>query len=192
MGVFSVIPQDTFDAIQLDAGVILTKFDPQAPKAPEDADILTATSGGVNVTCTPTYSDFGEDVDNVPLNMMEFKHLDSWECKISSTCLGSSSKLIKYCLGAADTTENKTAPRRDVKQTDFQTLWWVGDKANGGFIAIKVMNALSTGGFSLQTGKNAKGQVTFEITGHVSLSAQGVVPMEFYSIDTAVASANGA
>jgi uncharacterized protein YjdB len=45
------------------------------------------------------------------------------------------------------------------------------------------MNALSTGGFSLQTSKNGKGQISIEITGHVSINAQDVVPMEFYSID---------
>jgi hypothetical protein len=45
------------------------------------------------------------------------------------------------------------------------------------------MNALSTAGFSLQTTKNGKGQVALTITGHVSINAQSVVPMEFYSAD---------
>lgn len=44
------------------------------------------------------------------------------------------------------------------------------------------MNALSTGGFSLQTTKNGKGQISLEITGHVSIEAQSVMPMEFYSV----------
>ena len=45
------------------------------------------------------------------------------------------------------------------------------------------MNALSTTGFSLQTTKNGKGQVSLEITGHVSIHDQETVPMVFYSID---------
>jgi hypothetical protein len=45
------------------------------------------------------------------------------------------------------------------------------------------MNALSTSGFTLQTTKNGKGTVSLEITGHVSINAQDVVPMEFYSSD---------
>jgi hypothetical protein len=48
-------------------------------------------------------------------------------------------------------------------------------------VAIRLMNALSTGGFSLQTTKNGKGQISLEMTGHVSAKAQDVMPMEFYS-----------
>lgn len=186
MGKFTVIPQDAFDALQMDAGVLLKTFDPTDPDAPDDEDIICATTGGINPSCVPTYSDFGEDVDNVPNNMKEFKHLDGWECKISTTGLGTSPELIKLALGAADidgTNTSKIVPRRDLEQTDFSDIWWVGDRADGGCVAIQLKNALSTGGFSLQTTKNGKGQVAIELTGHVSIAAQNVVPMVFYSID---------
>lgn len=185
MGRFTVIPQSAFDELQLDAGVLLSSFDPANPQIANNA-IICATTGGINPSCVPTYSDFAEDVDNAPVNLKEFKHLDGWECKISTTALGTSPALIKLALGAADipgTNSAKIVPRRDLSQSDFRDLWWVGDKANGGFVAIRLINALSTGGFSLQTTKNGKGQVSLEITGHVSLSAQSVVPMEFYSSD---------
>ena len=184
-GRFTKIPQNAFDALQLDAGMLLKRFDPASPEV-LDADIICATTGGINPTCIPTFSDFGDDVDNVPQNMKEFKHLDGWECKISTTGLGTSTELIQMALGCADVDgvdTTKVIPRAKLNQTDFKDIWWVGDKANGGFVAIRLMNALSTGGFSLQTGKNAKGQVTIEITGHVSINAQNVVPMEFYSSD---------
>ena len=183
---FTKIPQNTFDVLQVDAGMLLKTFDPANPAAPADADIICATTGGINPVCTPTYSDWGEDVDNVPLNMLELKHLDGWECRISTTALGTSPEMIKLSLGAADidgTNTSKIVPRAELRNTDFADLWWVGDKAGGGFVAIRLMNALSTGGFSLQTAKNAKGQVALEITGHVSINAQDVVPMEFYSVD---------
>ena len=51
---------------------------------------------------------------------------------------------------------------------------------NGGFIAIHMMNALSTGGFQIQTADKAKGQFAFEYTAHYSMSAQGTVPFEVY------------
>ena len=184
-GRFTQIPENTFDALQLDAGMLLKRFNPAAPNVQDD-DIICATTGGINPVCQPTYSDFGEDVDNVPNNMMEFKHLDGWDCSISTTGLGTSAELIKMALGAADidlTDTGKIIPRQQVALTDFTDIWWVGDKANGGFVAIRLMNALSTAGFSLQTTKNGKGQVALTITGHVSISAQSVVPMEFYSYD---------
>ena len=71
----------------------------------------------------------------------------------------------------------------DLSQDDFTDIWWVGDRADGGFVAIQLKNALSTGGFSLQTTKNGKGQVSVEITGHVSIDAQKEVPMVFYSVE---------
>ena len=182
MGMFTVIPQDTFDNLQTDAGVLLKTFNPAQPAAPADADIITATTGGINVVCEPTYSDFGEDIDNVPNNMKELKHLDGWNCTLSTTALGTSPDLIKLALGAADIDgTTKIVPRADLEQTDFADLWWVGDKADGGLVAVQILNALSTGGFNLQTTKNGKGEISLELTGHVSINAQTVVPMVFYS-----------
>ena len=133
MGAFTVIPQDTFEQIQLDAGVLLTTFDPSGPAVADNA-IVCPTTGGINVSCVPTYSDLGEDVDNCPVNMKELKHLDSWACTMSTTSLGTSPESIKLALGAADVTGNTIIPRRDLKQTDFKDLWWVGDRADGGFV----------------------------------------------------------
>lgn len=186
MGKFTTIPKNTFDEIQMDAGMLLTNFDPANPAAPADADILCATTGGVNITCVPTYSDWGEDVDNVPNNMKELKHLDGWDCGMSFSSISAGGNSIHYALGAADvttlegTTTSVIKPRRDLEQTDFRDLWWVGDKANGGMVAVKLKNALSTGGFTLQTTKNGKGQISLELTGHVSMAAQKDMPMEFY------------
>lgn len=183
MGTFTVIPQSTFEDMQLDAGILLKSFDPAQP-AVVDANIITATTGGIQITCQPTFSDLGEDVDNVPNNMKELKHLDSWDCSLSTTALGTSPELIKMTLGCADidgTDATKIVPRAELKQTDFSDIWWVGDKADGGFVAVQILNALSTDGFSLQTSKNGKGQTSLTITGHVSINAQDVVPMVFYS-----------
>lgn len=189
MGTFTVIPQDTFESMQLDAGVLLKNFDPSDVKAPADEDIICATTGGINPVCQPTFSDLGEDVDNVPVNMKELKHLDSWACSLSTTSLGTSPELIRLALGCADvdsTNRAKIVPRADLKQSDFaSSIWWVGDRADGGCVAIQLKNALSTGGFSLQTTKNGKGQTSITIEGHVSITAQKEVPMVFYSIDPA-------
>ena len=186
MGMFTVIPQSTFEEMQLDAGVLLKTFNPASPAAPADADIICATTGGITASCVPTFSDLGEDVDNCPVNMMELKHLDSWECTLGFTSLGVSPENIQLALGCADidgTDTTKVIPRRSLEQTDFKDLWWVGDRADGGFVAIKLLNALSTGGFALTTSKAGKGQVAVTLTGHVSIDAQDVVPMVFYSAE---------
>lgn len=184
MAKYTRIPENTFSNLQTDAGILLYTFDTTGATEVKDADIICATTGGITASCVPTYSDYGEDVDNCPNNMKELKHLDSWECKLGFTALGVSPEAIKLALGAADidaTDASKIIPRRNLSQSDFKDIWWVGDRADGGFVAVKLINALSTSGFSLQTTKNGKGQVTVELTGHVSINAQDRMPMEFYS-----------
>lgn len=184
MGKFTVIPKDTFDALQLDAGVLLRNFEPATAAAPKDEDIICATTGGIKIDCIPAYSDMGEDVDNCPVNMLELKKLDGWDCRMGFTSLGTSAAGIRLALGAADidAASSKITPRRNLDyEKDFSDVWWVGDKADGGMVAVCLKNALSTGGFSLQTTKNGKGQIACELTGHVSIDDQDTMPMEFYS-----------
>ena len=183
---FTKIPQSTFEEMQVEAGILLKAFDPANPTF-EDSDIVCATTGGITVTCKASYIDYGDDVDNCPTNTKELKQLDDWECSISTTGLGTSPSSIKLALGAADIDgldASKIIPRRDLAQTDFEdAIWWVGDRADGGFVAVKLINALSTDGFTLKTSKKGKGNVTLTITGHFSINDQDTVPMEFYSVD---------
>lgn len=186
MGKATVIPQSAFEDLQVEAGVLLSAFDPSNPVINDDA-IICATTGGINPVCKANYSDFFEDVDNAPNNVMEGKRLDGWDCSIATTGLGTSPKLIKFALGAADIDSNnasKIIPRRDLKLTDFtSSIWWVGDRADGGLVCCQLLNALSTEGFSIKATKKGKGNVALTIMGHVSIDAQDVVPMVFYSID---------
>lgn len=191
-GTYTVIPQSTFEEMQLDAGVLLYNFDPSSPAAPADTDIICATTGGITVNCKANYSDLGEDVDNCPNNLKELKHLDGWDCSLEFTSLGTSPESIMLSLGAADaetsgsgqntTLTGKVTPRRDLDQDDFKDIWWVGDRADGGLVAVQLLNALSTEGFSLQTTKAGKGQNSVTLTGHVSIEDQDTVPMVFYSL----------
>lgn len=181
MGMFTKIPQSTFDELQTDAGVLLKNFDPTNPEV-TDENIICATTGGINPTCVPTYSDMGEDVDNAPVGMMELMHLDGWNTSLGFTALSTTAETIRLALGAADidAESGKITPRRNLKDTDFADVWWVGDRSDGGMVAICLKNALSTSGFSLQTTKNGKGQIAVTLGGHVSIKEQDVVPMEFY------------
>ena len=84
MGKFSKISQNTFNELQVDAGVLLKTFDVESPEL-VDENIICATTGGINPTCVPSYSDWGEDVDNVPNGMKELMHLDGWDCGLGFT-----------------------------------------------------------------------------------------------------------
>lgn len=182
---FTQVKLNAFKEIQVEAGVIVKAFDPSNPVL-DRANIVCVTSGGITVTAKPTYIDYFEDVDNVPNNTKEGKQLDDWECSISTTALDTSAESIQLMLGAADidpTDTNRVTPRREVRLTDFRDLWFVGDRADGGLVAVQVLNALSTDGFSLKTTKKGKGTTGVTLTGHYSLDAVDTVPMNFYVIE---------
>lgn len=182
---YTKIPETTFQNLQLNAGVLLSAFNPESATVANES-IIGATTGGVNFTATPTFSDYGEDIDNCPKNMKELKKLDSWEISLSGTYVTVDANAVKSLVGAADVSGNKITPRNDVLLSDFTDIWWVGDysdkngETNGGFVAIHMMNALSTGGFAIQSSDNGKGNFAFTYTAHYSMSAQETVPFEVY------------
>lgn len=182
---YTKIPETTFQNLQLNAGVLLSDFNP-ADATVANENIIGATTGGVNFTAVPAFSDYGEDIDNCPKNMLELKKLDSWDINMSGTFVTVDADSAKNLVGAADTSGNKITPRNDVLKTDFVDLWWVGDysdengETNGGFVAIHMMNTLSTGGFAIQSNDNGKGNFAFTYTAHYSMDAQETVPFEVY------------
>lgn len=182
---YTKIPETTFQNLQLNAGVLLSDFNP-ADATVANENIIGATTGGVNFTAVPAFSDYGEDIDNCPKNMLELKKMDSWDINMSGTFVTVDADSAKNLVGAADASGNKITPRNDVLKSDFVDLWWVGDysdengETDGGFVAIHMMNTLSTGGFAIQSNDNGKGNFAFTYTAHYSMDAQETVPFEVY------------
>lgn len=184
---YTQIPVDTFETLQMNAGIIVKEFDPATG---EITGLLGATSGGLQFSDSMSFVDLGDDIDNCPKNMMELKMLEQHEVKVSGTLVTMKPETAHTLAAAADVdSEDNThiIPRNDLDVTkDFQDIWIVGDYssenegANAGFIAIHLMNALNTGGFQIQTSDKAKGQFSFEFTGHYSMEAQDTVPYELY------------
>ena len=183
---FTQIPTDTFEKLQMNAGILLDEFTPSTGVI---GNILGATSGGNTFEAKAEFSDLGDDIDNCPKNMKELKKLESWEAKLSGTFSTVSAELAKTLVGAADTDSSDAThiiPRNDITDKDFTDIWWVGDYSNlngsknGGFCAIHLMNALNTGGFKIKSSDKEKGQFDFEFTGHYSMDEQDKVPFEIY------------
>lgn len=70
---FTQIPQDTFKKLVLNAGVLLSAFNPATAEYDND-DIIGATSDDVTFVATPSYSDFGADINNCPKNVQYYRH----------------------------------------------------------------------------------------------------------------------
>ena len=178
---YTELPSDCFEALATNAGILLTEFTPISGEFVRE-NIIGATTGGINATCVPSYADWGADVDNCPKGTKELKHIENWECKISGTFISVTSTAMKMLIGANSVDGEKIVPINKLTTADFKNIWYVCDygDTDGSYIAVKLIDALSTGGFSMQSTDKAKGQFAFEFTGHSSTESVDTVPMEFY------------
>lgn len=183
---FTQIPTDTFQHLQMNAGILVDTFQPSSGVI---GSLLGATTGGIEFRDNVSYTDFGDDIDNCPKNMLELKRTDSHEVTMSGTFITINADTAKLLAAGAETDPldaTHIIPRQNLKDSDFTELWWIGDYSNintgdnAGFLAIRLMNALNTGGFQIRSTDRNKGQFAFTFTGHYSMSAQDTVPFEIY------------
>lgn len=187
---YTQLPLDAFKKLQINAGVIVkwSGFNPETGALSQSA-ILGATSGGIEFSTNPEYSDFGEDVDNCPNNTLQMKRLVSVDPTASGTFLTVTPEAAASMAGAADvdgTDTTKIVPRAQLKEEDFVDIGVIGDYsdvntgADAGYLAIRIKNALNTEGFQLQTTKDEKGTMAFEYHGHYDMDDMDNVPYEIY------------
>lgn len=171
--------------MQVDAGTLLKEFDITDPVYPPDSAIVCATTGDFSITCEPETEDFFEDVNNAPNNTKEGKRITGWNCGLSINCLEISENTLLLALGAADKgTDGGIHPRIQYELTDFKSLYWIGDMVdNTKMLVVAMDNTVSTGGVSLTTTKNGKGQLALELTPHATIADTDKVPMAFYLLE---------
>ena len=180
---FTKIPEDTFKNIQLNAGILVEDFNPSTLAI---TGLMGATTGGITFNASPTFEDFGDDIDNCPKKTKELMKLTDWAVALSGTFVTITPSLAKKLVGAGTVSGNKITPRNDVLDEDFDDVWWVGDYsdvntgANAGYCAIHMMNALNTGGFQIKSADKNKGNFAFNFEGHYSIEEQDTVPFEVY------------
>lgn len=184
---YTQIPADTFQHLVLNAGILVDEFTPADGTI---GNLLGATTGGITFNANPTYSDWGEDIDNCPNNTMELKRLDGYDPVMSGTFLTVTGSSLESLVGSATKTTasgvDKVVPNNELQTTDFKEVWWIGDYsdvntgATAGFMAIHLLNALNQTSLQITTTKNGKDQLAFEYHGHYSLNAQDTVPFEVY------------
>lgn len=189
---FTKLPPDTFQKLVLNAGILVDAFTPATGVI---GNLMGATTGGITFNSNPTYTDFGEDVDNCPNNTMELKRIDQFDPAMSGTFLTLTAAVVKDLIGAADIAvgdNTHVVPRDHLIEDDFTEVWWIGDYSDinddggtgstksAGFLAIHLMNSLNTGGFQITSAKKAKGQMAFDFHGHYSLENIEEVPFEVY------------
>lgn len=191
---------ETFERLQLNAGVFLTGFDYSsatdattlkaklATAIEAGTGVLGATRGGGSFECTPQTRTIEADGMRYPFKGSTVN--DMWTVKLKTTLLEATPENFKNALMCADITKagkvTTVRVRTDIKADDYiPTLCWVGDTSKG-FVLIQLDNALNLTGASFTFTDKGEGTLPVEFQAHqASLEDQDHAPFRVVFFDEA-------
>lgn len=181
---YSRITKAQFDEMQFNAGVLVRSFSMNDP-AIQDEDIVCATTGGFSLAVEPSYVDLGDGVYMMQPGTAEMMMLTGWSVEASFTCISMSASSIRMVLGSAeDSADNGIVPKMELQDADYNNLYWIGDRVDGGMVVVELINALSDEGISIKTAPKGMGEVSVHLTCHASIEEDmEAVPVEIYSVE---------
>lgn len=191
---------ETFEKLQLDAGVFLKNF---AYDSATDANtlkgliatalesgtgVLGATRGGGSFECTPETRTV--EADGMRYAFKGSTRNDKWTVKLKTTLLETTPENFADALMCADVETNggKTAVRvrTDIEDEDYiPSICWIGDTSKG-LVLIKLDNALNLTGATFTFTDKGEGTLPVEFQAHnASLEDQDHAPFEIVFFDAA-------
>lgn len=194
---------ETFENLQLNAGVFLRNFDYSAVKTVDALEtavlealdtggdkILGATIGGGSFQMTPTIRQIEADGMRYPIIGSTVN--DMWTVKLTGTMKECRPQNFKDALICADMTESDDGKittikvRTDIKAEDYiPSLCWVGDTSRG-FVLIDIKNALNLTGANFTFTDKGEGSLPFEFQAHAAdLKSMEHAPVDIVFFDEA-------
>lgn len=194
---------ETFDNLQLNAGVFLVNFDASTftnaatleeailAALEEGTNILGATIGGGSFAAEPSIRQIEADGMRYPIIGSTVN--DMWTVKLSTTLKEVTPDNFKRALISCDmdtSKENVTVltVRTDIEESDYiPKLSWVGDTSRG-FVLIELDNALNLTGATFTFTDKGEGTLPVEFQAHLSdLTQMDKAPFRIYFFDEAAA-----
>ena len=190
-----IIPTNAPEQLNLNAGIFVKGMTIEELQATVTGDvmvipeenILGLSSGDISVSCVPTITDLGADINGLKGKVAQMQYITEYETSISGTLVTASEEQIKMMIGSAELTKTdgltKITPKEGfIDETLFETIMLVGEKGANGIWIVELKQSFNTGGFT-QTSKN-KDKSTFdvELSGHYDIAALEECPMSFYTL----------
>ena len=154
MAKFTKMNPDDFKHMTWDAGIIMDSFEPSTGTVALSS-IRWATTGDNSFSATRDLTDMGEDINNCPEGTMQLQRANAWQAQLSGTAVTITTAEVAEFLGNADidtSDTTKIVPRTDLLLSDFKDKWLLvnyseyNGETKGGWVAIHLLNALSTDG----------------------------------------------
>ena len=175
-GSTNALRNETFDNLQLNAGVFLKDFDYSsitdatalktaiAAAITAGTDILGATRGGGTFTVTREMRT--PDIDGMRYKFKGGNFVDSVDAYISTTLVEVTPENITTLLAGKKTTSgNKTTIKMETaigEDAYLENICWVGDLSDGRLVLICLKNALNTANFTLTFTDKGEGTLAVE------------------------------
>lgn len=182
-GLTTALRKDTFDNLQLNAGVFLKNFTLTGTGAPTDKETLKtavaaaitagntlgATRGGGNFNVTRDVR--RPDIDGIRYPWKGGTFVDSADAYLATTLVEASPDNFVVGLGSGvkTTAGAKTTVKMNtmIADTDYlENLCWVGDIADGRLVVIVLYNALNTADFQFTFQDKNEGTIAVEFHAH--------------------------
>lgn len=177
----SPIRTETFENLQLNAGIFLKEFDYSsiadasalktaiASAITDGTKILGATRGGGSFVATREIR--SPEADGKRYAFKGDKIVDSVDAKLSTTMIEMTPQNVVDAFGSATATTSgkKTTIKlsTNISTDDYlDSLCWVGDLADGRLVLINLDNALNTADFNLTFTDKGEGTLPVEFHAH--------------------------
>lgn len=199
-GLTTGLRAETFDNLQLNAGVLLKDFDYDTPTdaaalktaiaaAITSGDILGATRGGGEFHVTRETRD--PEIDGKRYGYKGGLFVDSADAYLNATLVEVTPDNVKVLLatGEATTSGKKTVVKMHTAIEDgdyLENLCWAGDLADGRLVLIVLKNAMNTADFTLTFQDKNEGTLAAEFHAHQdSFDDYDYAPFEVIFFDKA-------
>lgn len=184
-GLTTPLRSETFENLQLNAGIVLKDFDYSsiltatalktaiASAITAGTKLLGATRGGGSFVVTKEIRE--PEVDGRRYSFKGGKFVDSVDARLSTTLLEITPGNIVTTLGTGESTVDSTTGSKKtiikmhtaIEDEDYlPNIVWVGDLADGRYVAIKLENALNTSDFTLTYTDKGEGTLAAEFHAH--------------------------
>lgn len=180
---WDVITYEQFASMPFDSAMLIKNFNPSTFTKPSASDILCVTRDAISHNMKPTIVNLAEGVNNIHILPKETVVVTGYENpQITFTAIGCNADFLKFVLGFASKSGNKVSPSMLANsETDFQNVALVIKCVGGGFVAVTLDNALSTGGISFTANKGQTGSFSCTIEGFGSINDPTKIPVDYYA-----------
>ena len=181
---FDILQESDFNAMVFDSGILVKDFDPDNYVMPSEGDVSVVTSGDISVNDAVTSVNLGDDVNNIFFQYLELQVVTGKQAAtIGVTALKFDAEGIRKALGAADIDQSdsrKVTTRLYYKESDFENLTFLMHRIDGGYVAVVMNKALSTGGLAITATKGGKGKMALTFTGYRSINDKTKGEIDYY------------